>query len=130
MPIPDFRINTYVAPLTEAGLSQHFGQDVDQRIADYDANAEFSDVLSYQNDTLLQQIAPFENDVNYAKQVMNETRQNIDQWAQQGDYENMTRQVKRGARQFSQQIAPLIQNQKNYSTYLSGMEELYKSGKI
>jgi hypothetical protein len=130
MPIPDFRINTYVAPLTEAGLSQHFGQDVDQRIADYDANAEFSDVLSYQNETLLQQVAPFENDVNYARQVMNETRQNIDQWAQQGDYENMTRQVKRGARQFSQQIAPLIQNQKNYSTYLSGMEELYKSGKI
>lgn len=127
--IPDFRINPYVTTPTP-GLSPEFSQTVNQRISQYDANAEFSDVLADHNEALIQQIAPFENDVNYANQIMNSTRQSIDEMAKQGDYENMTRQVKKAARQFSQQAAPLLENQKRYSTYLNEVQSLYQEGKI
>lgn len=129
MALPDLRINPYIQPYT-GGLSKDFGEAVDQRIKTYEAASEFDDVLGFQTDTLLQNVAPFENDINYAKELMHNTRQSIAERAQRGDYENMLREVKRNARNFSGQVTPLIENQKRYNDYLTNIKELYSTGKI
>lgn len=129
MQLPNFNINPYVQPYT-GGVSQEFGQAVDQRIKTYEAAQEFDDVLGFQTDTLLQNVAPFDNDIAYAKELMHGTRQNISERAKKGDYENMLREVKRNARNFAGQVQPLIENQKRYNDYLTTLKDSYSKGDI
>lgn len=129
MALPDFRINPYIQPY-QGGLSSEVSNALNQRIREYDANQEYSDVLGYQADTLMQNVAPFENDRIFANQLVNKTRENINTWAEQGDYENLGRAIRKEARTFSSQMQPLIENQKRYSDYLKNMDSLYREGKI
>lgn len=129
MALPDLRINPYVKSYT-GGLSKEFGEAVDQRLKTYEAASEFDDVLGYQTDTLLQNVAPFENDVAFAREIMHNTRQTLNERAQKGDYENMLREVKRSARNFAGQVAPLLENQKKYNTYITDLKDLYQKGDI
>lgn len=129
MALPNFRINPYVQPYV-GSANKELGEVLDQRIAQYDANQEFDDVLGYQTDTLLQNVAPFQGDQNYAKQLMHQTREQLAERAKSGDYENMGREVKRSARNFAAQATPLIENQKRVAEYQKNMDELYRTGKI
>lgn len=129
MALPDFRINPYVqAPAP--GLSEQFGQVTAQKMLDYDTNLAAVDVWADQNTKLKQSVAPFIRDQAYADQVMNETKGQIDQLAEAGDYENAARQIKKGATQFANKIQPLLQNQQRFAGYSTELDELRKSGKI
>lgn len=129
MALPDFRINPYVAPYV-GGLNKELGETVDQRVKTYEAAAEFDDVLGYQTDTLRQQIAPFEADSQYAGELMNKYRTGINERADKGDYENMLREVKRNARQFSQEITPLIARKEAFNAYRTKIQDAYQKGDI
>lgn len=129
MPLPQFVINPYVQP-SPGSITPEFKQAIGERVNQYNQNAEYDDVLGYATDSLLQNVSPFEGDINYAKQIMDESRQSIADRASKGDYENMTREVKRAARTFEGKVQPLLENQKRYSAYLNQMEDLYKTGKI
>ena len=129
MPLPDFRINPYVqAPVQ--GLSQEYGQLMDQKILDYDTNLAAVDMWEDQNNKLKQSVGPFAKDQAAANEIMNQTRGQIDELAARGDYENMGRQVRKGATQFVSKIQPLIQNQQKYQAYGTELNELFKAGKI
>jgi len=127
--IPDLRINPYVQPYV-GNTNREFDQTIDQNIQRFEQNQEFDDVLGYQTDTLLQNVAPFEGDIGYAKQLMNDSRKAIQSRVERGDYENMSREIKRNARDFAGKVQPLLENQKRFSSYLNTMEDLYKTGKI
>lgn len=129
MALPDFRINPYVAPYV-GGLNKELGETVDQRVKTYEAAAEFDDVLGYQTDTLRQQIAPFEADSQYAGELMNKYRTGINERADKGDYENMLREVKRNARQFSQEITPLLARKEAFNAYRTKIQDAYQKGDI
>lgn len=129
MALPDFRINPYVSPYV-GGVNRELGETIDQRVKTYEAAAEFDDVLGYQTDTLKQQIAPFEADNQYASELMNKYREGIAARAEKGDYENMTREVKRNARQFSQEVTPLIARKEAFNAYRSKIQDSYQKGEI
>lgn len=129
MALPDLRINPYVTPYAP-GPSQEYDALTEQRIQDYDLASEQSDVLAYQNDSLSSQIAPFEGDKAIANSIMNNTRKQIQDWAAKGDYENMGRAIRKGARDFTSQVTPLLENQKRYSGYLTEMQNAYQKGDI
>lgn len=129
MALPDFRINPYVqAPVQ--GLSQEYGQLMDQKILDYDTNLAAVDMWSEQNARLKESIGPFAKDQAAASRIMGETRGQLDEIAANGDYENVGRQVRKGASQFVQKVQPLIQNQQKYQNYNTELQELFKAGKI
>lgn len=90
---------------------------ITQRRQEYDLSAEAADVLGYQTDTLKQNISPFEPDALYAGELMNKYRNEIDQWTERGDYENLTREVKRSTRQFQQEVTPLLARRKAFDDY-------------
>lgn len=129
MALPDFRINPYVAPYV-GGLNKEIGETIDQRVKTYEAAAEFDDVLGYQTDTLKQQIAPFEADNSYASELMNKYRQGIAERAEKGDYENMTREVKRNARQFAQEVTPLMARKEAFNAYRKELQDRHEKGDI
>ena len=129
MALPDFRINPYVSA-PAPGLSQEFGQVAAQRMQDYDTNLAAVDVWADQNAKLKQSVAPFVRDQAYADQIMQQTKGQIDQLAEAGDYENAARQIKKGATQFANQVQPLIQNQQRFSAYSTELDELRKAGKV
>jgi hypothetical protein len=129
MALPDFRINPYVSTPV-GGLSQEFGQVAAQRIQDYDTNLATVDIWADQNAKLKQSVAPFIRDQAYADEIMAKTKGQIDQLAASGDYENATRQIKKGATQFANDIQPLIQNQQKFAAYSTELDELRKAGKV
>jgi len=125
--IPDLRISPYVSP-PQQGPTQEFSNVLDQRIQSFDTNAEISDALGYQADILGQQVAPFEGDRQFAKGIIGNTRKQIEEFAQAGDYENMGRQVKKAGREFAAQTQPLLENKQRYSQYLADLDARYKKG--
>jgi hypothetical protein len=129
MALPQLRLNPYVQPYT-GGLSQEFGQSVDERLKKYEAAQEFEDILGYQTDTLLRNVGPFDNDRSYAQVLMNENRKNIEDRARRGDYENLGREVRKNARNFSASIQPLIINKQRHDTYSNQMKEALQKGEI
>ena len=129
MALPDFRINPYVqAPVQ--GLSQEYGQLMDQKILDYDTNLAAVDIWADQNSKLKESVGPFAKDQAAASQIMKETQGQLEELAAKGDYENMGRQVRKGATQFVNKIQPLIQNQQKYNAYSTELQDLFKNGKI
>lgn len=130
MPLPNFNLNPYIQPYVGAGVSQAFGESIDQRIHNYEAALEHEDVLGYQTDNLINSTAPFEGDQEYAKVLMHDTRKLIEERAGRGDYENMQREIRRSARNFATKAQPILENQKRYADYTTKMQDLYQTGKI
>lgn len=116
MALPDFRINPYVQPYV-GSISNEFRQGVQEKIQAYEAAIEQDDVLGYQKDTLLQNVGPFQNDIAFANKLISDTRSSIEERALRGDYENMFREIRRNARNFSAQAQPLLTNKKLYDEY-------------
>lgn len=129
MALPDFNINPYVQPYV-GGVQKEVGQLMNQRIQDYDLAAEQYDVLGYQTDTLLQNVAPFEADKLYGQELMGKYRKEVDAAAEKGDYEFMVRDVKRSARQFAAETAPLVARRKAFDDYRKTAQDLYQKGDI
>lgn len=129
MPLPNFRINPYVKSY-QGGISSEYGQAVQSRVNQFYQNAEADDVLGYQADTLRSKIAPFDNDQLLAGQHLDKVRGELKDRAAKGDYENMFREVKRSARNFSASVEPLLQNRAIYDSYLKDMKDKLDKGTI
>lgn len=134
MPLPNFTFNPYISPKFAkpfvGGISNEFGQAVQERTRQFHENAEQDDVLGYQADTLRTKIAPFENDQILAGQALDQARSELSDRAKRGDYENMFREVKRSARKFSANVEPLLQNRALYNDYLKNLQEAKTKGDI
>lgn len=122
MALPNLTFNPYIKPYV-GGIANELGQVVQQKTAQFYQNAEQDDVLGYQADTLKNLIMDNPNDQAYADQILNQTRTELTDRAKRGDYENMFREVKRSARKFSANVAPLLQRKQQYDSYLKSMSE-------
>jgi hypothetical protein len=129
MALPNFNINPYVQPFA-GGVSKETGELMDRKIADYDFAAEGYDVLGYQTDTLLQNTLNKEGDQLYARDLMEKYRKEVDAATEQGDYENMGRQVKRLARTFAQEVQPLLENRKRVADWQEGLKKDFENNRI
>jgi hypothetical protein len=129
MALPNFAINPYVQPYV-GGVQKETGELISQRVQDYDIAAENYDVLGYQTDTLLQNVAPFEADRLYGQELMGKYRNVINEAAERGDYEFMVRDVKKAARQFGAETSPLVARRKAFDGYKQTVQEQYQKGDI
>jgi hypothetical protein len=129
MALPNFNINPYVQPYM-GGIQKETGELMDQRVQDYDIAAEGYDVLGYQTDTLLQNVAPFEADRLYGQELMGKYRNVIGEAANRGDYEFMVRDVKKAARQFGAETSPLLARRKAFDGYKQTVQDQYQKGDI
>jgi hypothetical protein len=127
--MPDFKINPYIQPYV-GGANKEFGETLNQKLTDYHVAADNYDTLGYQTDTLLQNTANFQGDQLLARDIMNKYRGEIAQAAEMGDYENMGREVKRSARNFAAEVAPLVENKKRVAAYQEGLQKQFESGDI
>ena len=129
MPLPDFRINPYIqAPAPS--LSKEFGEGVAQRLGQYETSIEANDLLADANEKLLQNILPFKGDQLIGKDVMDKTRNQIDEMAAAGDYENMGRRIKKTAMGFDKDVQPLFENQARYQGYMAEIKKLQDAKEI
>ena len=74
--------------------------------------------------------APFEGDQAAKEKLANEIRAKLDQFAERGDYENLTMNIAKTARQYQNKATPLKKNAELYNADKAEKEQLLQSGKI
>lgn len=86
-------------------------------------------------DTLKQQLleletTPFEGDQKAKQQLANEIQTKLNAMAERGDYENMTMEIAKTARQYQNKATPLMKNAELYKADKAEKEQLLQTGKI
>ena len=76
------------------------------------------------------QAAPFEGDMAYRDQLLQNTDNVLNSIAEKGDYENLTVAVSRAATGYQKRAKPLQQNLAAYQQYKETLDKLYDDGKI
>lgn len=74
--------------------------------------------------------APFEGDMAYRDQLLQNTDNVLNSIAEKGDYENLTVAVSRAATGYQKRAKPLQQNLTAYQSYKQGLDKLYEEQKI
>lgn len=129
MPLPQLVSGPYIKPYV-GSIVPEFSDTIDTKLAQYETAREYDDVLASQADLLLDQTAPFEGDRQIATTLIDNARKQIEERANQGNFEDMVRTTKQAARKFGRDIQPIIQNKKIYSDYVASLEDEYKKGNI
>ena len=112
--------STYVDPKYDVML-----ESLNER---YEANYAANDALEAQ---LLQlESAPFEGDKAERIKLIKDTQAKLQNFAERGDYENLSLAMARTAKEYSKQAAPISANYKAYSAYKSSLDEMVKNGDI
>ncbi len=112
--------STYVDPKYDVML-----ESLNKR---YEANYAANDALEAQ---LLQlESAPFEGDKAERVKLIKNTQAKLQEFADRGDFENLSLAVARTAKEYSKQAAPISANYKAYSAYKSSLDEMVKNGDI
>lgn len=73
-------------------------------------------------------VADFEGDQLLKERIQDETRQDLRDRAEKGDYETMMMDVSKSARKFQSAYAPLKKNYETYNAYVSKLKELHEKG--
>ena len=76
------------------------------------------------------QAAPFEGDVQMKKDLDSQVSQSIQQFADRGDYENLSTSIMNLASQYKAKAAPIMQNNQLYNAYKENLKSLYEDDKI
>ena len=76
------------------------------------------------------QTAPFEGDQRAKEKLANDIRTKLDQFAERGDYENLTMDIAKTARQYQNKATPLQQNAALYNADKAEKDQLLQTGKI
>ena len=74
--------------------------------------------------------ADFENDQKLKAELDTSVRDNLSQYAETGNYENMTFKVAGTARDYRDRSAPITENYTRYAAYQQDLAKDYKDGKI
>lgn len=114
--LPNLRLAPVVRPFADLPIEQ-FEANVERRIQDFDVAQESFDILESQKDILIDQVLPFQSDRQITDEIMNKYSSLIDEAAEAGDYENMLRQVRRYARNFTREVNPLLGRKRQYDEY-------------
>jgi hypothetical protein len=121
MPIQfDKPMSMYVDP-----RSVKIGDTLRQR---YAANFASADALDEQLAAL--KVADFQGDQQLKKQLMDSTREQLEQLANRGDYEHLSLPVAKAVREYTKQSAPLEENFQKYEAYKASVEKMYADGDI
>lgn len=76
------------------------------------------------------QYAPFENDTKIATELQKNATSQLEEFADRGDYENLSFGIHSAAKKFADTYKPIQTNYDQVTKYKTEIEDLYKTGKI
>lgn len=76
----------------------------------------------------MQAALPFENDVLKKQELQRRIENDLTLLAERGDYENLGMPIRKTAKDFSKEYAPIQENYKRYSQYVNEFNEALKKG--
>ena len=118
-----YKFNEYVSSYIDP-QSIKISEVLQQR---YKENLAANDQLAIALDQM-QAALPFEKDVEKKKQLQAKIDENLNMLADRGDYENLGFAVHKTVKDFSKEYAPIQENYKRYTQYLSDFNEALKKG--
>jgi len=112
--------STYVDPKYDVML-----ESLNKR---YETNYAANDALEAQ---LLQlESAPFDSDRAERIKVIKDTQKKLQEYADRGDFENLSISLARTGKEYAKAAAPITANAKAYSAYRSSLDEMVKNNDI
>jgi len=112
--------STYVDPKYDVML-----ESLNKR---YETNYAANDALEAQ---LLQlESAPFDSDRAERIKVIKDTQKKLQEYADRGDFENLSISLARTGKEYAKATAPITANAKAYSAYKSSLDEMVKNNDI
>jgi hypothetical protein len=112
--------STYVDPKYDVML-----ESLNKR---YETNYAANDALEAQ---LLQlESAPFDSDRSERIKVIKDTQKKLQEYADRGDFENLSISLARTGKEYAKAAAPITANAKAYSAYKSSLDEMVKNNDI
>lgn len=115
-------------PYKSMYVSQH-SPEIAKTLRDrYVANFAAQDMVK--QELLELQTAPFEGDQRIKEQLANDIRTKLDQFAERGDYENLTMNIAKVAREYQNKATPLQQNADLYNADKAEKDQLLQTGDI
>lgn len=112
-------VSTYVDP-----QSARISETLRNRFME---NMQVNDQLAMAVDQM-QAALPFENDVQRKRELQREMDNTLALLSERGDYENLGMSIRKGAKDFSEQYAPIKENYQRYSNYVNEFNEALKKG--
>ena len=94
----------------------------------YAANFQAADELDAQLSLL--KVADFQGDMSMKKELLQNTRSQLELLSERGDYENLSLPVAKTASDFRRKYIPLEENFNKYQAYIKKVEDDYASGNI